>query len=47
MRMNPYPLIKAIIVMRLLASLEIRLFPKRRADGIVGLPMPILMRIPQ
>ena len=23
------------------------LFPKRRADGTVGLPIPALMRIPQ
>ena len=43
---NPYPLIKAVKVMRLPARLKIRLFPKRHADGTVGLPMPILMRIP-
>ena len=43
---NPYPFIKAVKVMRLLARLKIRLFPKNRADDTVGLPMPVLMRIP-
>ncbi len=44
--MNPYPFIKVIKVMCLPARLKIRLFPKRRADDTVGLPMPVLMRIP-
>ena len=34
---NPYLFIKAVETMRL---------PKRRVDGAVGLPTPVLMRIP-
>ena len=43
---NPYPFIKAVNIKRLPTRLNTRLFPKGRADGAVGLPMPILMRIP-
>ena len=45
-RVNPYPFIKAVNIMRLPTRLKTRLFPKGRADGTVGLPMPVLMRIP-
>ena len=44
---NPYPLIKAVNIKRLPTRLKTRLFPKGHADGAVGLPTPILMRIPQ
>ena len=43
---NPYPFIKAIKIVRLPVHRKTRLFPKRHADGTVGLPMPVLMRIP-
>ena len=42
-RVDPYPLIKAANIKRL----PTRLFPRGRADGVVGLPMPALMRIPR
>ena len=45
--MNDYPFIKAANIKRLPTRLKTRLFPKGRADGAVGLPTPILMRIPQ
>ena len=45
-KVNPYPFIKAVKVRRLPTHLQILLFPKRRADDTVGLPMPVLMRIP-
>ena len=45
-KVNPYPLIKAVKVMRLPARLKTRLFPKRHANDTVVLPMPVLMRIP-
>ena len=45
-RVDPYPLIKAADVKRLPTHLKTRLFPKGRADGAVGLPTHILMRIP-
>ena len=40
--MGLYPFIKAVKFMRLPGRLKILLFPKRRADGTVGLPMPVL-----
>ena len=43
---NPYPFIKAVKIMHLLVRPKTHLFPKRHADGTVGLPMPVLMRIP-
>ena len=43
---NPYPFIKAVKIVRLPVRPKTRLFPKRRADGMVGLPMPVLIRIP-
>ena len=42
-----YPLIKAVNIKRLPTHLKTRLFPKGRADGAVGLPTPVLMRIPE
>ena len=45
-RGESYPLIKATNIKRLPTSLKTRLFPKGRADGAVGLPTPVLMRIP-
>ena len=39
-------LYKGSKIMCLPTCLKTRLFPKRRADGAVGLPMPVLMRIP-
>ena len=44
-RVNPYLFIKAANIKCLPIRLETRLFPKGRADGAVGLPTPILMRI--
>ena len=44
---NPYLFIKAVNIKRLPTRLKTRLFPKARADGAVGLPTPVLMRIPQ
>ena len=44
---NPYPFIKAVNIKCLPTRLKTRLFPKGRADGAVGLPTPVLMRIPQ
>ena len=46
-RVNTYPLIKAANIKRFPARLKTRLFPKGCADGAVGLPTPVLMRIPQ
>ena len=46
-RMDLYPLIKAANVKLLPTRLKTRLFPKGRIDGAVGLPTPVLMRIPQ
>mgnify|MGYP006267671001 CR=1 FL=1 len=43
---NPYPFIKAVKIMHLPSRPKARLFPKRHADGTVGLPVPALMRIP-
>ena len=40
---NPYAFIKAVNIKRL----PTRLFPKGRIDSTVGLPTPVLMRIPQ
>ena len=40
-------LLKAANIKRLPTHLKTRLFPKGRADGAVGLPTPVLMRIPQ
>ena len=44
---NPYLLIKAVNIKRLPTRLKTRLFPMGRADSVVGLPTPVLMRIPQ
>jgi len=46
-RVDPYPLIKAVNIMRLPTLLQTCLFPKGRAYGTVGLPTLVLMRIPQ
>ena len=46
-RMGPYPLIKAVNIKRPLASLKTRLFPRGHANDTVGIPKPVLMRIPQ
>ena len=43
---NPYPFIKAVNIKRLPTRLKTRLFPKGRAADTVGLPTPVLMRIP-
>ena len=43
---SPYLLIKAANIKLLPTCLKTRLFPKGRADGMVGLPTPVLMRIP-
>ena len=44
---NPYLFIKAANTKRLPICLKTRIFPKGRAGGAVGLPTPVLMRIPQ
>ena len=44
---NPYPFTKAVNIKCLPARLKTRLFPKGHANGEVGLPTPVLMRIPQ
>ena len=44
---DPYLFIKAVNIKRPLTSLKTRLFLRGRAKGTVGLPKPILMRIPQ
>ena len=44
---NPYPFIKVVNIKRLPTCLKTRLFPKGRADGAVGLPTLVLMRIPE
>ena len=46
-KMDPYLLIKAVNIKRPLTSLKTRLFQRDRANGTVGLPKPVLMRIPQ
>ena len=46
-RVNPYLFIRAVNIKRLPTRLKTRLFPKGRADGAVGLPTPVLARIPQ
>ena len=43
---NPYLLIKAVNIKRLPTRLKTRLFPNATIDGAVGLPIPVLMRIP-
>ena len=43
---NPYPFINAVKIVHLPTRLKTRLFPKGSAYGMVGLPMPVLMRIP-
>ena len=43
---NPYPFIEATKAMRLPTfPLRIAYFPSATVDGVVGLPMPVLMRI--
>ena len=44
---NPYLLIKVVNIKRLPTRHKTRLFPKGRVGGTVGLPIPILMIIPQ
>ena len=41
------PFIKAENIERPPTSPKTRLFPRGRANGTVGLPKPVLMRIPQ
>ena len=43
---DPYLLIKAVDIKRPLISLKSRLYPMGRVNGMVGLPKPLLMRIP-
>ena len=43
---DPYLLIEALDVKHPLTSLKSRLFPRGRVNGTVGLPKPLLMRIP-
>ena len=45
-KMDPYLLIKAMNIKRPPTSLKTRLFPRGHADGTVGSPKPVLMRIP-
>ena len=45
-KVDPYLLIKAVNIKHPPASLKTRIFPRGRADGTVGLPKPVLMRIP-
>ena len=45
-KVNPYLFIKAANVKRLPICLKTRLFSKGHVGGMVGLPMPVLMRIP-
>ena len=44
---NPYPFIKAVNIKRLPSCPKNSLIPKGRANDAVGLPIPVLMRIPQ
>ena len=44
---NPYPFIKAVNIKHLPTRLKTCLFLKGRVDGVVGLPTPLLMRIPR
>ena len=46
-KMGPYPLIKTVSIKRPLTGLKTRLFPRGRANGTVGIPKPVLIRIPQ
>ena len=46
-KVDPYLLIKAVNIKRPPTSLKTRLFPWGRADDMVGLPKPILMKIPE
>ena len=44
---NPYPFIEATKTVRLpTCPLKIAYFPNATIDGAVGLPIPVLMRIP-
>ena len=45
-KMDPYLLIKAMDIKRPLINLKSRLFPRGRVNGTVGLPKPVLIRIP-
>ena len=40
-KMDPYLLIKAVNIERPPTSLKTRLFPRGRANGMIGLPKPI------
>ena len=44
---DPYLFIKAVNIKRLPTCPKNLLIPKGRANGAVGLPMPVLMRISQ
>ena len=46
-RVNPYLFIKAVNIKRLPTRPKNSLIPEGRENGTVGLPMPVLMRIPQ
>ena len=44
---NSYPFIEAMKAVHLpTCPLRIAYFPSARIDGVVGLPIPVLMRIP-
>ena len=46
-RRNSYPFIEATITVHLpICPLKITYFPSATIDGAVGLPVPVLMRIP-
>ena len=46
-KVGSYPLIKAVNIKRPLISLKTLLFPRGRANDAVGLPKPVVMRIPE
>ena len=46
-KLGPYPLIRTVNIKHPFTSLKTRLFPRDRANGTVGIPKPVLMRIPQ
>ena len=45
-KVDSYLLIKAVNIERLPTSIKTRLFPRGRANGTVGLPKPIFIKIP-
>ena len=46
-KVDSYLLIRAVNIERPPTSLKTRLFPRDDANDTVGLPKPVLMRIPQ